>query len=323
MSLEKFKLFYSSTVGEDDEVKSFLFASDGTALTHTAGALDVNIASSDISIQVLESDVHAEDAAHTSGDEGSFMLAVRRDTPTSGTSADGDYASLNVDASGQLYVVDDAVLTQLQTGVTVSATDLDIRDLVFATDSVDVSGSSVSITGDVNVTQGTSPWVVSATDLDIRDLAFATDSVDVSGSSVSITGSVTVTATDLDIRDLNHATDSVTSRLQDGSGNAIESIGGNLSVADCVQFGSVSAPSLGTANTAATVTALSSQKKLEIQNLSNFDLYYGPVGTTTVANGLMIPKKSIKEVDVSGSIDLICASVVPAGDVRVGAFIAS
>jgi len=44
--------------------------------------------------------------------------------------------------------------------VTVSATDLDIRDLTFATDSVDVTGSSVSITGDVNVTQGTSPWVV-------------------------------------------------------------------------------------------------------------------------------------------------------------------
>jgi hypothetical protein len=29
MSLEKFKLFYNSTVGTDDEVKSFLFASDG------------------------------------------------------------------------------------------------------------------------------------------------------------------------------------------------------------------------------------------------------------------------------------------------------
>jgi len=46
------------------------------------------------------------------------------------------------------------------TSIVVTATDLDIRDLDFATDSVDVSGSSVSITGDVNVTQGTSPWVV-------------------------------------------------------------------------------------------------------------------------------------------------------------------
>jgi len=65
----------------------------------------------------------------------------------------------------------------------VSATDLDIRDLAFATDSVDVSGSSVSITGDVNVTQGTSPWVVSATDLDIRDLDASQDNVAIDGIS--------------------------------------------------------------------------------------------------------------------------------------------
>jgi len=53
----------------------------------------------------------------------------------------------------------------------VSAVDLDIRDLAFATDKVDVSGSSVDVT---------------ATNLDIRDLAFATDKVDVSGSSVDV-----------------------------------------------------------------------------------------------------------------------------------------
>ena len=75
-----------------------------------------------------------------------------------------------------------------QVAVTVTATDLDIRDLAFASDSVDVSGSSVTVT---------------ATDLDIRDLAFASDSVDVSGSSVN------VTATDLDIRDIDNATDDI------------------------------------------------------------------------------------------------------------------
>jgi len=139
----------------------------------------------------------------------------------------------------------------------VSATDLDIRDLAFATDSVDVSGSSVSITGDVNVTQGTSPWVVSATDLDIRDLAFATDKVDASGSVVALDAptlaalesitvqngagaaavniqdggnSITVDASDLDIRDLDAAQDSVASWTNDGSGNPISSTGGALDV---------------------------------------------------------------------------------------------
>lgn len=50
----------------------------------------------------------------------------------------------------------------------VSATDLDIRNLTFATDTVDVSGSSVT---------------VSATDLDIRNLANSQDSVAIGDAS--------------------------------------------------------------------------------------------------------------------------------------------
>jgi hypothetical protein len=113
----------------------------------------------------------------------------------------------------------------------VSATDLDIRDLGFATDSVDVSGSSVTVsatdldirdlsesTDSVTAHQGGS-WTVTATatDLDIRDLVFATDKVDVSGSSV------TVSATDLDIRDLDAASDSVAAHLFDEAGVAFSS----------------------------------------------------------------------------------------------------
>lgn len=108
-------------------------------------------------------------------------------------------------------------------GVKVEASDLDIRDLNSATDSV-------------TVIQGTDPWNVAATDLDIRNLdktvdsvsaeitntvtvqatdldvrplTFATDSVDVSGSSV------TVSATDLDVRDLTHVSDSI--KIGDGT----------------------------------------------------------------------------------------------------------
>lgn len=86
------------------------------------------------------------------------------------------FATDKVDVSGSEVSLDAATLAALES-ITVSATDLDIRDLAFATDSVDVSGSAVSISGDVNVTQGTSPWVVSATDLDIRDLSHTQDSI--------------------------------------------------------------------------------------------------------------------------------------------------
>ena len=110
------------------------------------------------------------------------------------------FATDKVDVSGSEVSLDSATLAALE-NITVSATDLDIRNLVFATDKVDVSGSSVT---------------VSSTDLDIRDLAFATDKVDVTGSEVSLDSAtlaalenITVSATDLDIRDLAFATDKV------------------------------------------------------------------------------------------------------------------
>lgn len=95
----------------------------------------------------------------------------------------------------------------INTSLAVTATDLDIRDLAFATDKVDVSGSEVSL--DAATLAALENITVSATDLDIRDLAFATDKVDVSGSSV------TVSATDLDIRDLTHVSDSI--KIGDGT----------------------------------------------------------------------------------------------------------
>ena len=45
----------------------------------------------------------AEDAAHASGDTGVAVWSVRRDTAATGTSADGDYASLNTDSTGHLW----------------------------------------------------------------------------------------------------------------------------------------------------------------------------------------------------------------------------
>lgn len=122
--------------------------------------------------------------------------------------------------------------------VAVSGSDLDIRDLGFATDSVTAhlaAGSTVAVT---------------ASDLDIRNLAHATDSVEAhlaagstvaltAGSevsvnntvqiralsagtdSVSVSGTVAVSGTNLDIRDLSSVTDSVTAHLAAGSTVAV------------------------------------------------------------------------------------------------------
>jgi hypothetical protein len=135
---------------------------------------------------------------------------------------------LAVNADGSVNITDNSG------SITVDSVDLDIRDLAFATDSVDVSGSEVEL--GATTLAALENITVSATDLDIRDLAFATDSVDVSGSEVSLDAatlaalesvtvqngagvaavniqdggnSITVDATDLDIRDLAFATDKV------------------------------------------------------------------------------------------------------------------
>lgn len=45
----------------------------------------------------------AEDSAHTSGDKGQFVLAVRQDTAASTAGTTGDYTALTCDSSGRLH----------------------------------------------------------------------------------------------------------------------------------------------------------------------------------------------------------------------------
>lgn len=106
----------------------------------------------------------------------------------------------------------------------VSATDLDIRDLVFATDKVDVSGSVVALdaatlaalesitvqnpagAGAVNIQDGGNSITVDAVDLDIRDLVAATDSVSSwtkDGAGTSITSTLVSGKQGLDVNLVN------------------------------------------------------------------------------------------------------------------------
>lgn len=100
---------------------------------------------------------YAEDTAHVSGDIGTMALVVRRDTPSSGVDADGDYAALSVDANGRLYaiVTGTVAVSSVAGNVTV----------------VQPTGTNLHVVVD----SGT--IVVTATDLDIRDLSHTQDSV--------------------------------------------------------------------------------------------------------------------------------------------------
>jgi hypothetical protein len=261
------------TIADSDSVGAFVRASDGSlidsaeinsinrlavdstlkdgagnALTSTDGALDVNLASP-LSIDV--------DLDHVEGDsvqigDGVEIMSVNTDGSINVRISDGLDAldintngSINVEASDldirDLAFATDSVtahqggtwtIDSITNDVTVIATDLDIRDLNSATDSVTVLASDLDIR---DLDSATDSVTVLATDLDIRDLAFATDSVTAHQGGTwtidSITNDVTVTATDLDIRDLDAASDSVQAWAHDGIGLAITSTAVNSSQA--------------------------------------------------------------------------------------------
>lgn len=104
MALERL-IYDTADDANSDHVGAFLQASDGSLLTSTVfgakNALDVNV------VNITEQAVFDEDSAHTSGDKGKFVLAVRHDADTSLVSTDGDYAPLQVDALGRLKVAAD------------------------------------------------------------------------------------------------------------------------------------------------------------------------------------------------------------------------
>jgi hypothetical protein len=120
----------TTTIANGDSLAAYLADAAGNFLTsqtiQSIRRLDVNTAGE-----------RAEDSAHTSGDYGSFSLAVRRDSRTSGTSADGDYASFNVNSSGDLYTHDFAANALLTT--------IDADTSSIATDASTIAGDTTSI----------------------------------------------------------------------------------------------------------------------------------------------------------------------------------
>ena len=103
----------ATTISDSDKVFSGIISTDGsTLITDTLSGgkqgLDVYVINS---VSATTGAEKAEDAAHSSGDTGNFMLAVRNDTEGSLVDTDGDYAPLQVDDQGRLRVIADLDFT--------------------------------------------------------------------------------------------------------------------------------------------------------------------------------------------------------------------
>jgi hypothetical protein len=265
------------TIADSDSVGAFLRSSDGTLVTHTTvggkEALDVNIAAG-VNVEVDLS--HLDDSVRL-GDGTSFFTS---------TSENGDI-SLDVHMSN--------------TSIAVTATDLDIRDLVFATDKVDVSGSTIlGITNDVNIADG--------------------------GNSI------TVDAVDLDIRDLTAVSDSIASHLFDGAGTALTStlvsgdqaldvnVVNEISVNDAALADTAilsGTDSLTVAGTAEKVVAsnLAARKYLSIYNNDNRKMFIGGSGVDAT-NGFPISPGSYVELRAGAAVDVYFDSAKTGHEIR-------
>jgi len=121
---------------------------DGTETANVTASnelnvLETNSADIETAVQSSATTVYLEDSGHTTADPGIQMLAVRNDTASALCDTDLDYAPLITDSTGRLHVT-------LADTITVSATDLDIRNLAPATDEVKIGDGTdtLNITGD-------------------------------------------------------------------------------------------------------------------------------------------------------------------------------
>lgn len=241
-----------------------VFAADGDylplSLTST-GALRVD-ATVDLTAD------YAEDSAHVSGDIGLFSLGVRRDVRSSGTSADGDYASFNVNASGEMWVKDADVLAELlDQGMTLDS-------ILADTATIDTNLASVLT--------------------EIQGLSHAEDTAHVSG--------------DMGIQALAVRKDSQASNAADGDYTSLQTWSeGSLKVVD-IANGAILQQQVAVTNTAAQVPAanLANRKSLMLQNTSGSKMWIGSSTVTTsgATTGIELPANSFMELEAGPALNV-------------------
>lgn len=271
-----FDVTSAATILDSDSVGAYLRASDGTLLSHT--------------------DVGGKKALDVYIAEGINV------------EVDLDFADDSVTAhQGGSWTVD------VGNTVTVQSTDLDIRDLVFATDKVDVSGSEVSLDAATLAALETINAVQSGT-WDIGTVTSITNDVNIADGG----NSITVDASQLDIDDLNATDDAVQSWIRDGAGNSISSTSGALDVyiagSDPLTINDAAlantsiesgVTSLTVASTAQNVIAspLSNRKYVYLYNNDNRKMFIGKSGVSA-ANGFPVSPGSYLELRAGAAVDI-------------------
>lgn len=229
-------------------------------------------------------------------------------------------------------------ITSTDLGGGVEALDVNVAggnisvDLDFATDQVDVTGSTVgldtaTLTALENITiDGGQVELGAASLAALENITIDAGTISLDAATLLALEEITVSATDLDIRDLTASTDSVsigdgTDVLDinaDGSINVQITGGGKLDVIASNNTCSHSAVSVTDVAAPLVTTALTGRTRIHIQNRGSKGIYIGCDNTVTTTDGTYIPKGASASWDFTDAVSL--HAITDAGgsaDVRV------
>lgn len=232
---------------------------------------------------------YAEDSAHSDGDVGLFSLAVRRDVRSSGTSASGDYASFNVNANGELYVIDTDSLAQLVlANASLDAIEADADEMNTSLNNIETSNAAILA--------------------EIQGLSHAEDAAHASGDM-----GLQALAVRKDAQGTNTSADGDYASLlawSEGSLKVVDICNGSMLQQEV---------SVATTATALPTSALANRKRILVQNVDAASVWVG--GATVTASGatggIEVPKGGHIELEAGPAVTVYAIASGSARSVRV------
>lgn len=282
-----------------------------------------------VAATINQSGDYPEDSPHVSGDVGLFSLAVRRDARTSGTSADGDYASFNVNANGELWVYDSnanaTLVSILADTATIDSQTLSIQNTLLALSKAEDAPASSGDQG-IQALLVRQDTLASSTSADGDYGSFKSNNL--GELYVKDTSSAASLASILsEIQSITYAEDSASANgdpgvfslavRRDAQGSNVSASGdysefqtwseGSLKVVD-ISNGTILQQQVSITSTASQVPAanLANRKSLMIQNTGSVKMYVGSatVTTTGATAGIELAANSFMELEVGPAVNV-------------------
>ncbi len=238
-----------------------------------------------------------------------------------------------VDSGGDELTIDASgfITANINGTVTVSASDLDIRDLTHVSDSVKIGDgtetANVNASNELQVRDDDANTLLGTIDADTSALAGTVSGSELQCDVLTMPGIYAEdsahSSTDNGMFSLGVRQDADAAFGADGDYGPLQldssgflKVSGNFSVTeDSYDTIKSTAESVGTSAAEIVATPLTSRKSIMLQNNGSAPIFIGPTGVTT-SSGIEISKNSTMEWKASATVDIFAISTSAAQDLR-------